>query len=75
MGYQRGSYAIGYADDMREPLDWLYGSTAFMSDFYDYRRAARKRLKATGSYVPPTESSPDPTHWLTSRPTAEMRKA
>jgi ectoine hydroxylase-related dioxygenase (phytanoyl-CoA dioxygenase family) len=56
MGYQRGSYAIGYADDMREPLDWLYGSRAFMSDFYDYRRAARKRLKATESYVPPTKS-------------------
>jgi ectoine hydroxylase-related dioxygenase (phytanoyl-CoA dioxygenase family) len=56
MGYQRGSYAIGYADDMREPLDWLYDSPAFMSDFYDYRRAARKRLKATGSYVAPTKS-------------------
>src|ERR1700741_5256151 len=56
MGYQRGSYAIGYADDMREPLDWLYGSPAFMSDFYDYRRAARKRLKETGSYAPPTKS-------------------
>ena len=56
MGYQRGSYAIGYVDDMREPLDWLYGSPAFISDFHKYRRAARKRLKATGSYVPPTES-------------------
>jgi ectoine hydroxylase-related dioxygenase (phytanoyl-CoA dioxygenase family) len=56
MGYQRGSYAIGYVDDLREPLDWLYGSPAFISDFHSYRRAARKRLKATGSYVPPTES-------------------
>jgi ectoine hydroxylase-related dioxygenase (phytanoyl-CoA dioxygenase family) len=56
MGYQRGSYSIGYTDDMREPLDWLYGCPAFMSDFYSYRRAARKRLRATGSYVPPTES-------------------
>src|ERR1700759_5720601 len=54
MGYQRGSYSIGYADDMREPLDWLYGSPTFMSDFLGYRRAARKRLKATGSYVPAT---------------------
>src|SRR5580704_75178 len=54
MGYQRGSYSIGYADDMREPLDWLYGSPTFMSDFLAYRRAARKRLKATGSYVPAT---------------------
>ena len=60
MGYQRGSYAIGYADDMREPLDWLYDSTAFMSDFYEYRRAARKRLKATKSYVPRTESFAGP---------------
>jgi hypothetical protein len=43
-----------------------------MSDFYGYRRAARKRLKATETYVPSTECSPDPTHWLTSRPTAEI---
>ncbi len=55
MGYQRGSYAIGYVDDMREPLDWLYDSPAFISDFLSYRRVARKRLTATGSYVPPTE--------------------
>jgi hypothetical protein len=58
MGYQRGSYAIGYVDNMREPLDWLYDSPAFMSDFYEYRRAARKRLKETGSYVPPTATQP-----------------
>jgi hypothetical protein len=57
MGYQRGSYSIGYVDNMREPLDWLYDSPAHISDFYDYRRAARKRLKAAGSYVPPTVSS------------------
>src|ERR1700733_10058183 len=56
MGYQRGSYSLGYVDNLREPLDWLYGSTALISDFYGYRRAARKRLKATGSYVPSTES-------------------
>jgi hypothetical protein len=56
MGYQRGSLAIGYVDDMREPLDWLYGSPALMSDFYSYRRTARRRLKATGSYAPPKES-------------------
>jgi hypothetical protein len=59
MGYQRGSYAIGYVDNMREPLDWLYDSPAFMSDFYEYRRAARKRLKETGSYVPPTATPAD----------------
>ena len=68
MGYQRGCYSIGYADDMREPLDWLYGSRAFMSDFYAYRRAARKRLKATGSYVPPAGSDSE----LIGSTTAEM---
>src|SRR5271156_2999285 len=55
MGYQRGSYSIGYVDDLREPLDWLYGSPAFMSGFYGYRRVARKRLRETASYVPPTQ--------------------
>jgi Phytanoyl-CoA dioxygenase (PhyH) len=58
MGYQRGSYSIGYVDNMREPLDWLYGSPAHISDFYGYRRAARKRLRETGSYVSPVELSP-----------------
>ncbi|WP_428339669.1 phytanoyl-CoA dioxygenase family protein [Mycobacterium sp.] len=56
MGYQRGAYSIGYVDNMREPLDWLYGRSAHVSDYYGYRRAARKRLKETGSYVPPAES-------------------
>jgi ectoine hydroxylase-related dioxygenase (phytanoyl-CoA dioxygenase family) len=58
MGYQRGSYSIGYVDNMREPLDWLYDSPAHISDFYDYRRAARKRLKAAGSYVPLEAAQP-----------------
>ncbi|UMB69921.1 phytanoyl-CoA dioxygenase family protein [Mycobacterium paraterrae] len=57
MGYQRGAYSIGYVDNMREPLDWLYGSTAHISDYYGYRRAARKRLKETRRYVPPAKSS------------------
>jgi ectoine hydroxylase-related dioxygenase (phytanoyl-CoA dioxygenase family) len=56
MGYQRGSYSIGYVDDLREPLDWLYDSPAMISDFYGFRRTARKRLTATGSYVPPAGS-------------------
>src|SRR5271156_1265007 len=64
MGYQRGSYSLGYVDNLREPLDWLYGSTALISDFYGYRRAARRRLKATETYVPPigphTELNPAP---------------
>ena len=58
MGYQRGSYSIGYVDNMREPLDWLYGNESMISDFYDYRRAARKRLKETGSYVPLAPAKP-----------------
>ena len=58
MGYQRGSYAIGYVDNMREPLDWLYDSPTFMSDFYEYRRAARKKLKETGPYVAPSAPQP-----------------
>jgi hypothetical protein len=56
MGYQRGSYSIGYVDNMREPLDWLYGSQTMISDFYDYRRAARKRLKVTDVYLPLAEA-------------------
>jgi ectoine hydroxylase-related dioxygenase (phytanoyl-CoA dioxygenase family) len=56
MGYQRGAYSIGYVDNMREPLDWLYGGSAHVSDYYGYRRVARKRLKETGSYVPSAES-------------------
>jgi ectoine hydroxylase-related dioxygenase (phytanoyl-CoA dioxygenase family) len=68
MGYQRGSYSIGYVDDMREPLDWLYDSPAFISDFY---RVARKRLKAAGTYVPPI----GPHDELLSSTPAEMRKA
>jgi ectoine hydroxylase-related dioxygenase (phytanoyl-CoA dioxygenase family) len=53
MGYQRGSFALGYVDDMREPLDWLNDSPSAPADFYQYRRSARRLLKRTGSYVPP----------------------
>jgi ectoine hydroxylase-related dioxygenase (phytanoyl-CoA dioxygenase family) len=53
MGYQRGSFALGYVDDMRDPLDWLYERSAAMTDFYAYRRSARKLLKRTGIYSPP----------------------
>ena len=56
MGYQRGSFALGYVDDMREPLDWLYGHPSAPEDFYAYRRSARKRLKRTGTYAPPRMS-------------------
>jgi ectoine hydroxylase-related dioxygenase (phytanoyl-CoA dioxygenase family) len=56
MGYQRGSFALGYVDDMREPLDWLYDTTSIPDDFYAYRRSARKRLRRPGTYTPPPPS-------------------
>ena len=33
MGYQRGAFALGYVDDMREPLDWLYNRPSVPSTF------------------------------------------
>jgi ectoine hydroxylase-related dioxygenase (phytanoyl-CoA dioxygenase family) len=53
MGYQRGSFGLGYVDDMRNPLDWLYEEPSSFEDFHSYSRSARKLLKRTGSYVPP----------------------
>jgi ectoine hydroxylase-related dioxygenase (phytanoyl-CoA dioxygenase family) len=53
MGYQRGAVAIGYVDGMREPLDWLYGSTADADDYYAYRRHALRGLRRTGQYAAP----------------------
>jgi hypothetical protein len=54
MGYQRGSFALGYVDDMRDPIDWLYDRPPALADFYAYRRSARRLLKRTGSYAPPS---------------------
>ncbi|HUO38404.1 MAG TPA: hypothetical protein VMU34_11425, partial [Mycobacterium sp.] len=51
MGYQRGSFAIGYVDDMRDPLDWLYDEPSSAEDFYAYRRSARKLLRRTEPYT------------------------
>jgi ectoine hydroxylase-related dioxygenase (phytanoyl-CoA dioxygenase family) len=51
MGYQRGSFALGYVDNGREPLDWLYDRPSPSSDFYAYRRSARELLMETGTYV------------------------
>jgi hypothetical protein len=53
MGYQRGSVALGYVDDLREPLDWLYGLPSVQTDYYAYRRTARKLLKRPDPYVGP----------------------
>jgi len=54
MGYQRGAVGLGYVDDMREPLDWLYDMPSVQTDYYAYRRSARSLLKRTEQYVPPT---------------------
>lgn len=52
MGYQRGSFALGYVDDLRDPLDWLYDRPSVPVDFLAYRRSARKLLRRTGPYAP-----------------------
>ena len=54
MGYQRGSVALGYVDDLREPLDWLYDLPSVQTDYYAYRRTARKLLKRADPYEPPS---------------------
>ena len=51
MGYQRGAVALGYVDDLREPLDWLYDLPSVQTDYYAYRRTARKLLKRPEPYV------------------------
>jgi hypothetical protein len=53
MGYQRGASGLGYVDDVREPLDWLYDLPSVHTDYYAYRRGARHLLKRTGRYEPP----------------------
>lgn len=66
MGYQRGSFSLGYVDDVRDPLDWLYDSPSTFTDFYAYRRSARRTLRRTAIYTPPApvrhapEAAPDP---------------
>jgi ectoine hydroxylase-related dioxygenase (phytanoyl-CoA dioxygenase family) len=54
MGYQRGAVGLGYVDDMREPLDWLYDLPSVQTDYYAYRRGARSLLKRTEPYSPPS---------------------
>jgi ectoine hydroxylase-related dioxygenase (phytanoyl-CoA dioxygenase family) len=50
MGYQRGSFALGYVDDMRDPVDWLYDQPSSAKDFYAYNRSARRLLRRTETY-------------------------
>jgi ectoine hydroxylase-related dioxygenase (phytanoyl-CoA dioxygenase family) len=54
MGYQRGAVGLGYVDDMREPLDWLYDLPSVQTDYYAYRRGARSLLRRTEPYSPPS---------------------
>ena len=46
MGYQRGSYALGYVDDLREPIDWLYDRPTAFTSFYEYSRSAQRISQA-----------------------------
>jgi ectoine hydroxylase-related dioxygenase (phytanoyl-CoA dioxygenase family) len=56
MGYQRGAVGLGYVDDLREPLDWLYDLPSVQTDYYAYRRSARALLKRTEPYAPSQDS-------------------
>ncbi len=57
IGYQRGAFALGYVDDMRDPLDWLYGRPGRTATFSAYRRAAREGLWRTDPYAPAGDRS------------------
>ena len=52
MGYQRGAVGLGYVDDMRDPIDWLYDLPSVQTDYYAYRRSARSLLKRIEPYAP-----------------------
>ncbi len=47
MGYARGAYALGYVDDLRDPLDALFGRTDRPARLGDLEKAA-ERLRAEG---------------------------
>lgn len=53
MGYQRGAVGLGYVDDMRDPIDWLYNRPSIQTDYYAYQRSARSLLTRTEPYDPP----------------------
>lgn len=42
MGYARGAYALGYIDDLRDPLQAIRGSSAGEDRLGDLKQAARK---------------------------------
>jgi hypothetical protein len=45
MGYARGAYALGYVDDLRDPLEALRGGTAMGIGLGDLE-ATQARLRA-----------------------------
>ena len=53
MGYQRGAFALGYVDDMRDPLDWLFGRSSRPMDPLTYARSAHRLLRKEEPYQPP----------------------
>jgi phytanoyl-CoA dioxygenase PhyH len=57
MGYQRGAVGLGYVDDLREPLDWLYDLPSVQTDYYAYRRSAKSLLRKTEIYDPSPKPS------------------
>jgi hypothetical protein len=57
MGYQRGAVGLGYVDDLREPLDWLYDLPSVQTDYYAYRRSAKSLLRKTETYDPSPKPS------------------
>ncbi len=57
MGYQRGAVGLGYVDDVREPIDWLYDLPSVHTDYLAYRRSARSLLKKTELYNPPQRAT------------------
>ena len=52
MGYHLGAVGLGYVDNMRNPIDWLYDLPSVHSDYYAYMRTAKKALKRTDPYPP-----------------------
>ena len=45
MGYARGAYALGYVDDLRDPLDVLLGRSAAGGEEFGELQRARQRLQ------------------------------
>ena len=46
IGYQRGAYALGYVDDVRDPLDWLRGRSSQVGDLGELERARAKLARS-----------------------------